>query len=139
MGKINFLDCTLRDGGYYNSWDFEFEIVNKYLQAVKKANVNIAEIGFRSLKNDDGFKGAAAFATDEYIDSLTIPRGLLIAVMINASEIIKEGKVEFKSLNKLVPKIKKNSNVDIIRIACHFEEFKIIIKHIQKLKDNNIQ
>ena len=25
--KIKILDCTLRDGGYYNNWDFDYEVV----------------------------------------------------------------------------------------------------------------
>ena len=32
MNKIKILDCTLRDGGYYNNWDFSKEIVNDYLK-----------------------------------------------------------------------------------------------------------
>ena len=25
--KIEVLDCTLRDGGYYNNWDFSLNLV----------------------------------------------------------------------------------------------------------------
>ena len=24
--KVNILDCTFRDGGYYNNWDFDLEL-----------------------------------------------------------------------------------------------------------------
>jgi len=34
LRKINLLDCTLRDGGYYNNWDFSNELVNKYLKLI---------------------------------------------------------------------------------------------------------
>ena len=54
--NITFLDCTLRDGGYYNSWDFDPKLTNDYLQSMSAANVDIVEIGFRFLKNND-FKG----------------------------------------------------------------------------------
>ena len=27
------LDCTLRDGGYYNNWDFSKDLVNQYLKS----------------------------------------------------------------------------------------------------------
>ena len=30
--KLNILDCTLRDGGYYNNWDFDLELGRKYLK-----------------------------------------------------------------------------------------------------------
>ena len=30
---MKILDCTLRDGGYYNNWDFSKDLVNDYLKA----------------------------------------------------------------------------------------------------------
>ena len=35
--EFNILDCTLRDGGYYNNWNFEKELVNDYLNAINKS------------------------------------------------------------------------------------------------------
>ena len=46
---VNLLDCTLRDGGYYNNWDFESDVVDRYLRSMQAASVNAIEIGFRSL------------------------------------------------------------------------------------------
>ena len=40
MKKINLRDCTLRDGGYYNNWDFKIDLANKYLFALGKINVD---------------------------------------------------------------------------------------------------
>ena len=87
--KINFLDCTLRDGGYYNNWDFEPDLIKAYLEAMDNLQIDFVEIGFRSLKND-GYKGGVAYSTDSYIESLNIPTGLVgkIGVMINGSEIV---------------------------------------------------
>ena len=34
MKKINLLDCTLRDGGYYNNWDFSSHLVQEYLNSL---------------------------------------------------------------------------------------------------------
>jgi len=50
MKKINVLDCTLRDGGYYNNWDFSKELVNDYLEAISLSGIRYVELGFRSLK-----------------------------------------------------------------------------------------
>ena len=49
MDKINIIDCTLRDGGYYNNWDFPNDIVNDYLKSVSEAGIKYVELGFRSL------------------------------------------------------------------------------------------
>ena len=53
--EIKLIDCTLRDGGYYNSWDFSSELINDYLQVMSELPVDYVELGFRSLKLD-GFK-----------------------------------------------------------------------------------
>jgi len=33
--KIKQLDCTLRDGGYYNNWFLNKELINEYLHSIK--------------------------------------------------------------------------------------------------------
>ena len=50
------LDCTLRDGGYYNEWDFDSELVNSYLASLPAAGVGICEVV--RFKNNDSFRGA---------------------------------------------------------------------------------
>ena len=47
LKKIRLLDCTLRDGGYYNNWDFDDTLIKKYLTEIKKSNITDIEIGFR--------------------------------------------------------------------------------------------
>ena len=47
--NIKILDCTLRDGGYYNNWDFKKKLVNDYLNAINKAKIQYVELGFRTL------------------------------------------------------------------------------------------
>ena len=51
MKKIYHIDCTLRDGGYYNLWNFEESLVQKYLECMEKLNIDFVEIGFRFLKD----------------------------------------------------------------------------------------
>ena len=58
--KSKVIDCTLRDGGYYNSWDFPVDLVNDYLQVMSRLRVDYVELGFRTLTNN-GFKGAYAY------------------------------------------------------------------------------
>ncbi len=128
---LNLLDCTLRDGGYYNNWDFSPILINKYLSAVSKAGVDVVEIGFRSFNNKENL-GACAYSKDSFIDTINLPKNIKISVMINAAEIIQNK----GALNKIF-KIKKKSKVEIIRIAAHFREINKIekeIKYLRKLK-----
>ncbi len=116
------LDCTLRDGGYYNEWDFEPELVKDYLQAIEALQIDFVEIGFRSL-NNSGFKGGYAFSTDVFLNTLSIPQGLLnkISVMVNGSELANP-KTQIDCLVQLFSP-KTESPVTLVRIACHVHEF----------------
>ena len=80
--NVKLLDCTLRDGGYYNNWDFSHKLVNDYLLAMSKTGIKYIELGFRSLKNKD-FKGPNWYTTDSYISNLEVPANLELGVMIN--------------------------------------------------------
>jgi 4-hydroxy 2-oxovalerate aldolase len=113
--KLQTLDCTLRDGGYYLNWDFDENLVKKYISSVTAAKIDIVEIGFRFL-SEDKFMGAFAFSTDSYLETLNLPKSLQIAVMVNASELIKYQEGINGAVNYLFDK-KANSPVDIVRIA----------------------
>ena len=45
--KIKIIDCTLRDGGYYNNWHFKKDLINEYLKVMDIIKVDYVEIGFR--------------------------------------------------------------------------------------------
>ena len=67
--NITHIDCTFRDGGYYNSWDFSREMIVDYLTAMEAAGVDYVELGFRSF-DKVGFRGACAYTTDSFIRNL---------------------------------------------------------------------
>lgn len=47
--KITLLDCSLRDGGYYNNWDFEEKFVENYRNNITKLPIDYIELGYRNL------------------------------------------------------------------------------------------
>lgn len=118
--KLTVLDCTLRDGGYHNNWNYPPELVSSYLDAMGTARVDAIEIGFRSLTKS-GFAGAHAYTTDDYLESLTLPRHMLVGVMINAKEILAHDGGVDDAIRKLF-KDASEAPVDFVRIACHFTE-----------------
>ena len=133
MSDIKHVDCTLRDGGYYNNWDFSKELTEDYLYAMNAIAVDFVELGFRSFDIKSGFKGAFAYTTDNLIRSLKIPEGLKIGVMVNASEVVTHdlGPVE---ASKLLFSPKQDSPVTLIRFACHLHEFEETLKACSWLK-----
>ncbi|MFI3177256.1 MAG: aldolase catalytic domain-containing protein [Eubacteriales bacterium] len=46
MNKIKLLDCTLRDGGYLNDWEFGYETIINIYQRLVSSRVEVIEVGF---------------------------------------------------------------------------------------------
>ena len=46
MGEIKLLDCTLRDGGYLNDWNFGHNNLVSIFERLVDANIDIIEVGF---------------------------------------------------------------------------------------------
>lgn len=46
MSNIKILDCTLRDGGYINNWNFGYDNILKVATGLNEAKLDIIEIGF---------------------------------------------------------------------------------------------
>lgn len=129
---VKLIDCTFRDGGYYNNWDFRRELIVEYLSAMDAVNIDYVELGFRSL-NLAGFRGACAFTTDQFINSLPIPVGLKIGVMVNASELVGHHGGVLEAISELFT-VAENSPVTLVRIACHFHEFEATLPACSLLK-----
>ncbi len=134
MNEIIHLDCSLRDGGYYNNWDFSDELINDYLQVLGSINVDFCEVGFRFAKNS-GFKGSCAFTSEEFLNSLNIPENLKIAIMINASEFIHNNEINLEKLREVITVNAKQSKVSLVRVACHSETINSILPLFEFLND----
>jgi 4-hydroxy 2-oxovalerate aldolase len=120
------LDCTLRDGGYHNGWDFSADLIQEYLDAIASAGVDWVEIGFRMIASHDFF-GGCAYSTDEFIGEFSVPDGLRIAVMINASDILSPEKELDSSILERLFRPAEESAVEMVRVACHAREFQTVL------------
>ena len=131
--KINHIDCTLRDGGYYNNWEISNELTEKYLNTMSQLNIRFIELGFRSLKNNN-FLGPNWYTSESYLNNIKIPESLKIGVMINVSEVISSGKNYKHTINKLF-KNKKKSKLFFVRLAAHLHEIEFAFKIGRYLKN----
>lgn len=59
MGKIELLDCTLRDGGYINEWRFGYHTIRDIIVKLVESQADYVEVGF--LRNCEYDKNAAVF------------------------------------------------------------------------------
>lgn len=121
--SIRLLDCTLRDGGYYNNWDFSEDLVSDYLKSMAAIDVDFVEIGMRTLKNT-GFSGPFAFTTETFLSTVDIPSALenKLGIMINAKELIEHPDGLIAALSELIIP-RRASKITLVRIACHLKEF----------------
>lgn len=131
---MKILDCTLRDGGYYNNWDFESEVVEAYLSAVSSAKIDYVELGLRNFPKQ-GFLGAYAYTTETHLNALELPEGPTYGVMVDAKTILESGFSVEDAVSKLfVPA--SESKIGLVRIAAHFHEVEksgSIVKLLKKL------
>ena len=131
---IKVMDCTLRDGGYYNNWKFNDSLIEQYITAIMESNIDIVEIGFRFLPSNRDL-GALASSTDQYLSRLTLLNDIDVAVMINAKEFIDSDLGTDAALNAVFSN-KSDSVVDIVRIATHvsdINECQLIASILSKL------
>ncbi len=127
------VDCTLRDGGYYNGWDFSNDLIEEYLQAMALSSVDFVELGFRSLETD-GFRGGCAYTTDQFIRSLSIPPSVALGVMVNAGELEGHGGGAVAAVESLFAPA-ADSPVQLVRIATHFHEVEGAFEACAKLQE----
>lgn len=114
------LDCTLRDGGYYNNWQFSKSLVREYILNIQELGVNVIELGFRFPKPHKRL-GSCGKTSDKFINSFLDIKKSKFAVMINSSDYINKNVVDINLLSQYFKK-KNLSGVDIVRIATHFKD-----------------
>lgn len=132
--NINILDCTLRDGGYYNNWDFKFKDIQKYINSVASTEIRYVELGFRFLEKKK-IRGLTAYTEDKLINKLKIPSNVNIGVMINVGDLLKNNRSTLENCKKIFKN--KNNKLRFVRLACHYEEIFLIKDVISWLKKNN--
>ena len=68
MGNIKLLDCTLRDGGYINDWNFGYYTIKDIIRKLIESGVDYVEIGF--LRNCQYNKNIAVFNNCQEIKNI---------------------------------------------------------------------
>ena len=131
--SIKILDCTLRDGGYYNRWDFAPDLVSDYLKVMADSKIDFVELGFRQFKNDK-YLGPHAYTTSKYLERIKLPDGPRYGVMVNAKTVLSEDMGQEECIDKLF-KHSSREKIDLVRIAAHFEEVKLCLPMLQQLKN----
>ena len=124
MSKIFLLDCTLRDGGYVNNWEFGKECISECASVLEKSSVEIVELGM-IRKNNDNHERSVFSDMSDFGYLLHLKGNAIFSAMIEGNE---------PELNFPVSKLKtsKESGVDLIRV-CTWK--RLMKEHIDYCKE----
>ena len=127
MKKLNILDCTLRDGGYINSWEFSTKHQKAVIKSLILANIEIIECGYlndKIGKEENSTLFNNIHSVDTILSSLEIKNSQFV-IMINLGDF---------DVSKLPER--KESQISGIRLAFHKKDinqaYKIAKKIIEK-------
>jgi len=126
--RVKILDCTLRDGGYVNNWEFDTETAIKVIDGLYTSGVRYIEIG---IMGQGGIPGKSTkFSSFNQAEVLLSNRrdDCPYAVMITKSE----------SDNFEIP-VRSKKTVDIIRIAYFKNELSEALKYAEELKEKGYE
>jgi 4-hydroxy 2-oxovalerate aldolase len=113
--QIKVLDCTVRDGGLINQWQFSDDFVRKVFLALSKAGVDYMEIGYKSSEKyfSRQENGAWKFCAEEDLRKIVgdDDRSLKLSAMADV------GRIDHDDIPH-----KRDSVLDMIRVACYVKE-----------------
>ncbi|WP_158095081.1 aldolase catalytic domain-containing protein [Gottfriedia luciferensis] len=108
MNNIKLLDCTLRDGGYINNWNFGERTIKKIIEKLAQSNIDIIECGF--IREVDYDNDTSIFNEVEKIKELIEPKNKNITYVAMIDQ-------PFISIDKI--KEYDGTSIDGIRLTFH--------------------
>lgn len=125
--NIKILDCTIRDGGYLNNWQFDKKVVREVYRASSDAGVDIIELGFKSGEKFFSREkyGTWRFCDEEEVREVT--KGISGAKL---GAMVDFGKIDISDILE-----SDESMIDIIRVAVHKDKIPAAIRLIEQIKD----
>lgn len=128
MSVISTIDCTLRDGGYLNNWEFGQDFQLALLKSLISANVDLIECGFISQNSGNDSNGTN-FKSIEKINTF-LKENLLNNSTANFAVMMKLGEYNPDDL----PQCDKLENiVSTIRVMIHKNEIKKSLPVLKKI------
>ena len=111
MKKISVLDCTLRDGGYINDFNFGKQTIKNIIDDLGKASIDIIECGFlrSGCEDEDKTLFSSVGAIGKYIGEKS-PNSMYVAM-------IQSGKIGIDEIEDA-----DGQSIDGIRLTFHEHE-----------------
>lgn len=124
------LDCTIRDGGLVNNWDFSIPFVRELYDALNDAGVEYMEIGYKNspklLKSDGA--GPWRFLDDAFLKEVITKKNTKLSALVDI------GRVDEADI---LPR--EDSLLDLIRVACYIKDVDKALALIQTFHDKGYE
>ncbi|RWI31446.1 MAG: hypothetical protein E5X80_14685 [Mesorhizobium sp.] len=114
--EVNFLDCTLRDGGYYTNWDFAPELVSDYVATINTLPVRMVELGLVGKPESHGY---FASVTSSKAEQAAAGLRVKACVMIDAKDVLASELPIPLALTRLTEGLVPG-HITTVRVAVHY-------------------
>ncbi len=125
--RRKIIDCTIRDGGLVNNWDFSIEFVQDLYNGLSEAGVEYMEIGY---KNSPKLLNATEPNPWRFLDDNFLKEIIPVKKFTKLSALVDIGRVD---PNDILPR--EQSHLDMIRVACYIREVDKGLELIQMFHD----
>lgn len=129
--RHKILDCTIRDGGLVNNFDFSIDFVRRMYAGLSEAGVDYMEIGYKNspklLKGQDS--GPWRFLDEQFLKEV-IPQ----KTDTKLSALVDVGRVDE---NDILPR--SESVLDLIRVACYITDVDKALDLVNKFHDRGYE
>ena len=130
--QIKVLDCTVRDGGLMNKWQFEDDFVRRVYQANTQAGIDYMEIGYLSSES--------SFSRDDYGPWRFCAEPDIQRIIGDSEKKIKLsamadiGRIEYDDIPP-----KSASSLDMVRVACYVHQIDAAIELAHQCQDKGYE
>ena len=113
--ELKVLDCTVRDGGLMNKWQFDDDFVRQVYRADTEAGIDYMEMGY--LSSESAFPraeyGPWKFCAEDDVHRVTCD----VEKKIKLSAMADIGRIEYDDIPP-----KSESSLDMVRVACYVHQ-----------------
>ena len=124
---IRVLDATIRDGGLCNNFEFSDEFVSELYKTNIKCGVDYMEFGYRASRSlfNENEHGKWKFCKEEDVRAIVGDNNTDMKISVMADV----GRCDYKT--DFIPK--KDSVVDMVRVACYIHQIPSAVEMINYL------